>query len=426
MASTDSTPMPRKNVAYRVVFPIFDADGDLVTGATGLDSEISKDQGTFADCTNEATEIATSSGMYYLDLTSTEMNADCVAIIVKTSSSGAKTTPLVIYPVEPTDIDVNVTGWNTTAVATPDTAGYPKVTIKDGTGTGEIDTTSGGVAVTAASVLTALGLASGNLDTQLLALSQLRRATAQAGGASTITLDASASATDSLYNGLAVLIISGTGAGQARVITGYVGSTKVATVTPAWVTNPSSSSVFILAPASVNDVSWVGTAIAAPDTAGYPKTTIKDGTGTGELDTASGVVLAKDHTGANLATAAALATVQADTDDLQTRVPAALVSGRIDASVGAMATDTLTAAALKTDAVTEIVTALLTTQMTESYHADGSAPTLAQALHFLISALTEFSISGVTITAKKLDGSTTAATFTLDSATVPTSRTRAT
>ncbi len=101
--------MPLKNTAYRVYFPILDADGDLVTGAAGLDSEISKDGGTFADCTSEATEIATSSGMYYLELTSTEMNADAVCVIVKTSTSGAKTTPIVLYPVEGGDIDVDVT-----------------------------------------------------------------------------------------------------------------------------------------------------------------------------------------------------------------------------------------------------------------------------------------------------------------------------
>lgn len=96
MASSDAKPFPVKNKAFRIVFPIMDADGDLVTGATGLDSEISKDQGTFTDCTNEATEIATASGVYYLDLTNTEMNADCVAIIVKTSTVGAKTTTLVV------------------------------------------------------------------------------------------------------------------------------------------------------------------------------------------------------------------------------------------------------------------------------------------------------------------------------------------
>ena len=52
-----------------------------------------------------------------------------------------------------------------------------------------------------------------------------------------------------------------------------------------------------------------------------------------------------------LATAAALATVQADTDDIQARLPAALVSGRIDASVGAMAANVVTAAAIAADAI---------------------------------------------------------------------------
>lgn len=52
-----------------------------------------------------------------------------------------------------------------------------------------------------------------------------------------------------------------------------------------------------------------------------------------------------------LSTAAALATVQADTDDIQARLPVALVGGRIDASVGAMAAGTVTAAAVATDAI---------------------------------------------------------------------------
>lgn len=64
--------------------------------------------------------------------------------------------------------------------------------------------------------------------------------------------------------------------------------------------------------------------------------------------------------------------------------------------------------------------------LTEAYAADGAAPTLNQMLFQIWSALSEFSISGTTITAKKLDGLTTAMTFTIDSATVPTSRTRAT
>lgn len=69
--------------------------------------------------------------------------------------------------------------------------------------------------------------------------------------------------------------------------------------------------------------------------------------------------------------------------------------------------------------------ALFTTAMTESYAADGAAPTPAQALFLIQQRLTEFAISGTSITVKKLDGSTTAATLTLDDATAPTSSTRA-
>lgn len=69
---------------------------------------------------------------------------------------------------------------------------------------------------------------------------------------------------------------------------------------------------------------------------------------------------------------------------------------------------------------------IFTTQLTESYAADGVAPTLAQALMLIQQSIGDFSIAGTTITTKKLDGSTTAATYTLDDGTSPTSRTRTT
>lgn len=72
------------------------------------------------------------------------------------------------------------------------------------------------------------------------------------------------------------------------------------------------------------------------------------------------------------------------------------------------------------------ISSILTTQMTESYNADGVAPTLAQALFGIFQQAGEFAISGTTISVKRLDGSTEAMTFTLDDATNPTSRTRAT
>lgn len=71
-----------------------------------------------------------------------------------------------------------------------------------------------------------------------------RRNTAQSGGASTIQLDAGASAIDDFYKFFDLIIVSGTGIGQARQITGYVGSTKQATVDRPWATNPDLTSIF--------------------------------------------------------------------------------------------------------------------------------------------------------------------------------------
>lgn len=73
-----------------------------------------------------------------------------------------------------------------------------------------------------------------------------------------------------------------------------------------------------------------------------------------------------------------------------------------------------------------LAASVFTTQITESYNADGVAPTPAQALYFIQQMLSEMAISGKTMTIKKLDGSTTAFTLTLNSATTPTSITRAT
>ena len=71
--------------------------------------------------------------------------------------------------------------------------------------------------------------------------------TAQAGASSTITLDSGASATDDIFIGSTVTINSGTGSGQSRIISDYVGSSKVATVLTAWSVNPDNTSVFLVA-----------------------------------------------------------------------------------------------------------------------------------------------------------------------------------
>lgn len=74
----------------------------------------------------------------------------------------------------------------------------------------------------------------------------------------------------------------------------------------------------------------------------------------------------------------------------------------------------------------EVVDVLTVDALADSYASDGSQPTIGQAVLAILQFLTEKSASGTTISVKKPDGTTTAMTFTLDSATVPTSITRAT
>tara|TARA_R100000030_G_scaffold5710_1_gene3899 strand:+ start:965 stop:3163 length:2199 start_codon:yes stop_codon:yes gene_type:complete len=101
---------------------------------------------------------------------------------------------------------------------------------------------SGNITITASSVTTDTG-------------------TAQAGGASTITLKSSSSYTsDDDPNGMFITLTSGTGSGQTRHIEDYVASTKVATVYPAWDTQPDATTgykVEAFAPTTVGEYAQV-------------------------------------------------------------------------------------------------------------------------------------------------------------------------
>lgn len=64
----------------------------------------------------------------------------------------------------------------------------------------------------------------------------------------TITLHTSASASNSVYNNYSVVILSGTGAGQIRTVSAYVGSTRVATLSANWTTTPDTTSIYLISP----------------------------------------------------------------------------------------------------------------------------------------------------------------------------------
>jgi hypothetical protein len=152
------------------------------------------------------------------------------------------------------------------------------------------------------------------------------------------------------------------------------------------------------------------------------------------------------------------AAIETDTQDLQTQVGTdgagltalgdtrianldATVSSRL-APAGTLATVTnLTnaptngdlTATMKASVTTAVPTAAAVAAAvgvgqpaSESYAAAGALPSRDQAMLAILQLLSERSIASTTMTVKKLDGSTTAMTFTLDDATAPTEITRAT
>lgn len=128
-------------------------------------------------------------------------------------------------------------------------------------------------------------------------------------------------------------------------------------------------------------------------------------------------VLARDDSGAALAAAAALSSVASNVTDILDDTGTSGVVVAAGSKSGYSLTVTPPTAA-------QTAAAVLTTAMTESYAADGAAPTLTQAILALQQNAFDASISSTTKTVKKLDGSTTALTLTLNDANTPTSVSR--
>lgn len=86
----------------------------------------------------------------------------------------------------------------------------------------------------------------GKLYFQSTLCEQELSASVQAATASTITLASFAPTSDDFYNGSTIRIISGPGLGQARVISDYVGATRVATLSSDWTTTPDNTSKYAI------------------------------------------------------------------------------------------------------------------------------------------------------------------------------------
>lgn len=187
---------------------------------------------------------------------------------------------------------------------------------------------------------------------------------------------------------------------------GFVGSVKVRTAGTAAL--------------ATNTVEWRGTAVSDPTVEGVPNVNVKtvNDVATTSVTTIGAVI--------GTATAGALETTAQSilTDTTEIGVAGAgltainlpdqtiNITGNLSGSVGS---------------VTGLsVAAILTTAITEAYRANGAAPTLAQFICEVLAHLGEADVTGTTKTIKKLDHSTTAETFTLDSSTTPTLITRST
>ena len=99
---------------------------------------------------------------------------------------------------------------------------------------------------------------------QLEAAFVITSGTAQAGTATTITLAATESATDNIFNGDRVIIVGGTGLGEHGIIIAYNGTTKIATMSRNWVITPDATSEYDLVPADV-DIETIENSKAAAD-----------------------------------------------------------------------------------------------------------------------------------------------------------------
>ena len=247
----------------------------------------------------------------------------------------------------------------------------------------------------AAGAITAAAIAADAIGASELAADAVSEIRALASGTSdsgttTTLVDAARTEADTDYwKGCILVMTSGNLLGQARLITGFTPGTDTITVDRAftqavatqtyeiWPNGPSLLAETTHTNAVIPSVTTVtgnvnGSVGSVTGNVGGNVTGSVGSVATGGIAAASfaagaidAAAIATDAIGSaelaasavteiqsGLATAAALATVQADTDDIQTRLPAALVSGRIDASVGAMAANTLTATAIATDAIT--------------------------------------------------------------------------
>lgn len=106
MAASDAKFVPIKNQAYRVYIPMRYTNGDAIAGLATFDSGLAsgsgkalilKDGGAAANSTNNVS-VGASGYNWYLDLTASEMNADGVVVIFRSTTADVQDGLAVLYP----------------------------------------------------------------------------------------------------------------------------------------------------------------------------------------------------------------------------------------------------------------------------------------------------------------------------------------
>ena len=458
-----------KNVASQGVY-LFLIDSSTGAGKTGDSSQISVtislDGGATSASTNSVSEIG--GGVYTLTLSQAETNADRVAIIPSSSTASVVGSPIIAY----------TTGGAVPAAAAGASTGLALTSSVDDVETkiDTVDTVADAIkAVTdnlpdsgaLSSLATASALSTvdtvvdsiledtgttipgtiATVDTVVDGIKAVTDNLPDSGALSSLATASAVATVDSNVD--AVLVDTGTTLpATLSTIEGKVDTVDTVADGIKAVTDnlPDSGALSSLATASALatvdtnvDSVLVDTGTTIPATL----TTID-----GKVDTvdtvADAIKAVTDNlpdSGAlsSLATASALATVDGNVDavlvDTGTTLPATLstIEGKVDTvdtvvdSISSTLSSGVTVAsisdgAIGADAVADIWS---TTALAESYASDGSTGTPAQLLYMIQQATTEFAISGTSLTVKQIDGSTTAGVWTLDDASAPTSRTRA-
>ncbi|MDD5589369.1 MAG: hypothetical protein PHP92_04915 [Candidatus Nanoarchaeia archaeon] len=179
----------------------------------------------------------------------------------------------------------------------------------------------------------------------------------------TITLNGDASTVNDTYLGSNVVIVSGVGAGQSRLITGYVGATKVATVIPNWTTLPNTNSGYAVIPVGrsiVDSINTTATDIIVNAVWDEPKADHTGNTTMGDIATETDKIQSMSGTVDDIFddvgdVEAKVDTVQAtasailiDTAEIQGKLPAEKIMG---SAVTTSKDDEIDAIKLKTDLI---------------------------------------------------------------------------